>query len=100
VEVEDNLSQQFDFSQAQVFIYRAVQELLFNAAKHAKAKTTRVAITTTGADILITVSDDGEGFNMDSIELGSIKAGLGLMSLQERMISSPILQTMRCPIKL
>ena len=67
-----------------MFIYRAVQELLFNAAKHSTANSARVTLTNTEKNIQITVSDQGQGFNTGLLESASTKVGLGLMSVRER----------------
>jgi PAS domain S-box-containing protein len=84
VQLEVNLQQQVDFSLTQVFIYRAVQELLFNAFKHSNVKSAQVTLTHTKKTLQIIVSDPGQGFKTDVLESMSEKAGLGLMSLRER----------------
>jgi PAS domain S-box-containing protein len=65
-----------------VFIFRAVQELLFNVIKHAGVKSARVLLSTSGQSIIVTVSDEGKGF--DPAMLDHSKGGLGLLSLRER----------------
>ncbi|KJS33088.1 MAG: hypothetical protein VR64_04065 [Desulfatitalea sp. BRH_c12] len=84
VQLDVHTDEKVDFSLTQVFIYRAVQELLFNVVKHSAAKSARVALTNTEKNIHITVSDEGQGFNTDLLESASTKAGLGLMSVRER----------------
>jgi PAS domain S-box-containing protein len=65
-----------------VFIFRAVQELLFNVVKHAGVKSARVVLSIQGPSIAVRVSDEGRGFA--PALLGHSKGGLGLLSLRER----------------
>jgi PAS domain S-box-containing protein len=67
---------------ANIFIFRAVQELLFNVVKHAGVKSARVELSISGQFITVAVSDEGQGF--DPAMLYHSKAGLGLLSLRER----------------
>jgi signal transduction histidine kinase len=62
-------------------LYRVTQEGLGNAARHAAARHVRVAIRRDGADLRLTIADDGRGF--DLAEARS-RSGLGLISLDER----------------
>jgi PAS domain S-box-containing protein len=82
VELDIRDEQIIDHMPADVFIFRAVQELLFNVVKHAGAKSARVVLSTSGKSITVTVSDKGKGF--DPARLGHSKGGLGLLSLRER----------------
>ena len=63
-------------------LYRVTQEALKNAARHAKASQVRVAVARDGADLVLTIGDDGSGF--DLAEARS-RGGLGLISLDERV---------------
>jgi two-component system sensor histidine kinase UhpB len=63
-------------------LYRVTQEGLGNAARHATARHVRVGIQRDGADVRLTIRDDGRGF--DLAEARS-RAGLGLISLDERV---------------
>ena len=67
---------------ADVNIYRIVQELINNAIHHGKARRVLVQITKTADKILITVEDDGKGF-----ELGNLKkaTGIGWSNIQSRV---------------
>jgi signal transduction histidine kinase len=66
--------------------FRAVQELLVNAVKHAHARKIEVS---TGRDrdrIRITVADDGRGFDtIEGISRKGEKGGFGLFSIKERL---------------
>jgi two-component system sensor histidine kinase UhpB len=63
-------------------LYRVTQEALKNAARHAKASRVWVAVERNGADMVLTIRDDGRGF--DLAEARS-RGGLGLISLDERV---------------
>jgi signal transduction histidine kinase len=63
-------------------LYRVVQEGLGNVAKHAGAGKARVTVEGRGREIVLTIGDDGRGF--DPLEARS-RRGLGLLSLAERV---------------
>ncbi len=64
------------------FLYKAVQEMLFNAVKHAKVSRTRVRLRRRGRHICVCVSDYGRGFDPQELKR---TAGFGLMSIRERV---------------
>ncbi|WP_433011906.1 sensor histidine kinase [Kribbella sp. CA-294648] len=66
----------------QLTAYRVVQEALTNVARHAKATRVTVLVKVDGAGIVVRVTDDGEGFDLDAA--GS--AGRhGLAGMRERV---------------
>jgi len=65
-------------------LYRTVQEGLLNVAKHAKATKAFVKITRAPGGILLSVTDNGCGFEFDGIH-GS--EGRGLCRIRERVQS-------------
>jgi PAS domain S-box-containing protein len=67
-----------------VFVFRAVQELLFNIVKHAQVKQATIAIFDLDAHLVVVVSDRGCGFGADKIDLPTAAAGFGLMTIRER----------------
>ena len=67
---------------AEVFIYRIIQELVNNAVKHAKAKEIIVQLAFTNNKIIITVEDDGVGYDLNAIKLNS---GAGLENIAYRV---------------
>jgi signal transduction histidine kinase/ActR/RegA family two-component response regulator len=67
-----------------VFIFRAVQELLFNVFKHAGVREALVSLTSNGDQFIVTVADNGRGFFPSNLDGSSAKRGLGLLSLRER----------------
>ncbi|HEU5085274.1 MAG TPA: PAS domain-containing protein [Acidimicrobiales bacterium] len=62
---------------------RVVQEALHNARKHAGATRVAVAIRRDRDDVVIEVSDDGAGFDVDALE--ARPGHLGLVSMRERV---------------
>ncbi len=64
--------------------YRIVQEALTNVAKHARATTCRVSLARLERSLVVVVGDDGVGFERDRRGTGALRAGLGLVSMQER----------------
>jgi signal transduction histidine kinase len=61
-------------------VYRLVQEALTNVVKHADAAHVRVAVLEQGGELLVTVEDDGKGF-----DTAASHGGFGLTSMQERV---------------
>jgi len=50
-------------AEIQMALYRIAQEALHNVVKHARARTLRVALTTSPALVRLVVEDDGHGFD-------------------------------------
>jgi PAS domain S-box-containing protein len=72
--------------EAELLIFRIVQEALRNIAKHAQASTAEVKVEFEKQKIRVTISDDGIGFQLpenfgDLVHLGK----LGLAGMQERV---------------
>ena len=61
-------------------LYRVTQEALHNVGEHADAKSVQINLSCENKRLLLTVRDDGLGF-----DTGSKKHGLGLRSMQERV---------------
>jgi PAS domain S-box-containing protein len=68
-------------------VFGCVRELMINTAKHAKAKRLSVSIAREGEQILMTINDDGIGFDFSLQERQSNLAGFGLFSIRERLTS-------------
>ena len=62
-------------------LFRVVQEALVNAARHGRARQARVSLVRGERDIVLSVSDDGVGFDTKT---GRRNGGLGLLSIEER----------------
>ncbi|MBN1257326.1 MAG: PAS domain-containing protein [Planctomycetes bacterium] len=99
-ELADDFSEKEDFNchftgcgqaqslpeQTQIPLYRAVRELLINAAKHSEAKNVWISTKKTDNSYQILVKDDGIGFKID--DTGDKTKNLesfGLFSLRERL---------------
>ena len=63
-------------------LYRVMQESLQNALKHAQATSVIVRLSGSSKGVGLSVRDNGKGFDMDT--QSKQRAGLGLMSMQER----------------
>ncbi len=68
-------------------LFRTVQELLFNVAKHAGVKEAHVSIRPDeGRHLLVAVSDCGAGFDPSALRArGGSSGGFGLFTIQERL---------------
>ena len=65
--------------------FRIAQEALTNVVRHAKATQARVGLAKYGNCLLLTVRDDGIGFDVESLKKRAPRAAtLGLISMQER----------------
>jgi signal transduction histidine kinase len=62
-------------------LYRIAQEALNNALKHAEATTVTVRIRPEGDQVVLEVTDDGQGFDPEAPQH---RGGMGLDSMRER----------------
>ena len=69
---------------SEIALFRIVQEALNNAAKHAHAKSIRIALERSSARFMMTVSDDGVGLDTALIPPGRRRPGLGMVTMRER----------------
>jgi two-component system NarL family sensor kinase len=69
---------------SQALLYRAARELLTNIGKHAKATTVSVGLTRNGDRIVLTITDDGTGFDPASVAQYVADGHTGLGSLFAR----------------
>jgi CheY-like chemotaxis protein len=67
-----------------LFVFRAVQELLFNTIKHAGVKQAHVTLSGSDHQIVVSVCDQGRGFEKKEFLEGTKKPGFGLLSITER----------------
>lgn len=68
------------------FIFQAVRELLFNAAKHAGAGSARVSMVVERQELRVSVEDDGAGFDAGRINvLDTEGEGFGLVTISQRI---------------
>jgi PAS domain S-box-containing protein len=70
----------------QTVIYRIVQEILTNIAKHAKSSRVSVRVKRNPTAALFTVEDNGRGFDAaQALSVGNPNKGLGLAAMEERV---------------
>lgn len=71
---------------AELALFRALQEALSNVARHAGAKTVRVEVVADGRSVRLTVADDGTGFSA-GVDLAALEreGHLGLAGMHERL---------------
>ncbi len=70
----------------EIVLYRIFQEGLNNIAKHAQAKNVRVELETHENTIVLSIADDGVGFNIKGLENKAVgKGGLGINGMRERV---------------
>jgi signal transduction histidine kinase len=62
-------------------LFRVVQEALQNALKYSKARNVSVHLAGEAQKLVLTVADDGVGFDVDA----AWGSGLGLISMRERL---------------
>jgi PAS domain S-box-containing protein len=82
--IEKNTDVLLESTPLKVFLFRAVQELLFNIVKHAGVKTARINLSSSNDFFAITVSDQGQGFDPTKLEKASDCIGFGLLTIKER----------------
>ena len=67
-------------NEAQLTIFRILQESLTNIAKHAQPKTVKVSVTFTVDGLSMSITDDGKGFDMRNTPVHHY----GLINMRER----------------
>lgn len=67
---------------ADINVYRIIQELVNNAVLHGQAKQILVQLTKTDERVLITVEDNGNGFELNSLDKVS---GIGMANIRSRV---------------
>jgi two-component system NarL family sensor kinase len=72
---------------SQALLYRAARELLANINKHAGATEVTVRLFRAGDRIVLTVADDGAGFEPSIVDQRVAEGHIGLASLQARFDS-------------
>lgn len=66
---------------AEEALFRITQEALANVTRHSHAHTVHVQLINCEAQVLLSISDDGRGFDLEQIS----NQGIGLHSMHERM---------------
>jgi len=68
-------------------LYRIAQEALTNVARHSQATHAEVHLARQGHQVACSVSDDGIGFDAETIATRPGPRGLGLIEIQERVVA-------------
>lgn len=85
VEVRTEGVGRLESPEAELALYRIVQEAIANALRHSRASQIRVAVEREDGVVVATVTDDGEGFDVATILRGPTgQHGLGLFGMRER----------------
>jgi signal transduction histidine kinase len=71
-------------SELEITVYRVVQEALTNVSKHAQATSSRVYLQRLPFSLLVTVEDDGTGFDHTRLDRENERPGVGLVGIRER----------------
>jgi signal transduction histidine kinase len=79
-EIDDALRNTTFTSLEGMNIYRTIQEAINNSIKYAGASQIHIKIIPNGAAILISVTDNGKGFNVKNVELGN-----GIANMKKRI---------------
>ncbi len=66
----------------EIDFYRVVQEAITNILKHSEATTARISLTKAEHQIVLTIEDNGKGFDVNTARM---KKGFGLKGLDERV---------------
>lgn len=69
-------------SYEEVMIFRAIQELAYNASRHSGGSGLKVQLDMGEGEIKVSVEDDGKGVEMEGL---SEKSGMGLKLIQDRV---------------
>jgi two-component system, NarL family, sensor histidine kinase DegS len=69
-------------SYVEVMVFRALQELLGNAARHSQASMVKVLVDMGESAVKVNVDDNGKGFNTEILEQGN---SLGLNLIRDRV---------------
>ncbi len=80
-------------SEVKICLYRILQEQLSNICKHSKAKQVQISLLQNPDNVILTVTDDGVGFNPQTksggIGLGNIKKRTGYFSGSFTLTAAP-----------
>ncbi|MGJ8743012.1 tetratricopeptide repeat-containing sensor histidine kinase [Polaribacter sp.] len=80
-EIHQNVDEKITFSSIEgMNVFRVIQEALNNAIKYADASKVTITMSKDHENLHILIADNGNGFDMNSIELGN-----GLSNMEKRM---------------
>jgi two-component system sensor histidine kinase UhpB len=70
--------------QVQIALFRIAQEALNNIAKHAGARRAEISLDQENGECVMSVRDDGVGFDVSENVSDKSKAGIGMVTMRER----------------
>lgn len=79
-EFSDDINWETVHNKTKINIYRIIQESLQNIYKHANAKSVKISIQLKNNVICLSISDDGDGF-----DINKSKKGIGLKNINSRV---------------
>ena len=74
-------------SDVKTILYQVVRELLNNVVKHSRAQNAHVVIEMENGQFRVKVTDDGAGFDPQTLGAPTAEGGFGLYSIRERLIA-------------
>ncbi len=93
LEIDDNACNKYLNDEQKLMIYRIVQEQLNNIIKYAEAQTVLIRVEIDHPRVIVTIRDDGVGFDPDKLESGiglkNIRGRLNLFNGSLEIISAP-----------
>lgn len=69
----------------EIACFRVVQESVTNALRHAGARRIRVRIVLSAAAVSLSVADEGQGFDLGTLEEAAANGHLGVLGMRERI---------------
>ena len=66
-------------------LYRVAQEAFTNIARHAQARRVRLHLVRRGAKVVVSIQDDGVGFDLEQDAPSARRSGAGLVGMRERI---------------
>ncbi len=72
-------------TESEITLFRIYQEALTNAIKHAQAGTIDIELQREDSEVILTVRDDGVGFEQQKLAVDSKPRGIGLVGMRERI---------------
>ena len=79
--ISTGVEQRFE-SYLEVMVFRAIQELLGNIARHSQATQVIIQMDTTETGLRVSLEDNGKGFDVEKIDE---KGGMGLKVIRDRV---------------
>ena len=69
----------------EIAIYRVIQQGLVNAIQHAHANMLQVELTWSNKELSVSITDDGDGFDVENLQHTPASGHFGLVNLRDRI---------------